>query len=110
MPAQAEVREKILSILTEQAVLAPGEITLQSRPEDLGIDSLGLVEAIYALEDTFGIQIPYDANDPLRSGIDIATVGGIVGEIERLVAARGGTGGAGGGSYSAGATGTSSES
>ena len=32
--------------------------------EDLGIDSLGLVEAVFAIEEAFDIQVPFNANEP----------------------------------------------
>jgi acyl carrier protein len=54
---------------------------------DLGIDSLGLVEAIYTLEEAFDIQLPYNANDPAASDFDISTVGTMVAAVESLVAA-----------------------
>ena len=37
--------------------------------------SLGLVEAIFAIEEAFDIQVPFNANDPERSEFDISTVG-----------------------------------
>ena len=35
---------------------------------------LGLVEAIFAIEEAFDIQVPFNANDPERSEFDISTV------------------------------------
>ena len=54
--------------------------------EDLGIDSLGLVESIFAIEEEFDIQIPFNANEPSESDFDITNVGAIVAGIRKLVA------------------------
>lgn len=81
------VRDKVVAILAEQAVLAPGDVTMDKTLGDLGIDSLGLVEAIFAIEEAFDVQVPFNANDPSQSGFDISTVGSIVRAVEALAAA-----------------------
>ena len=81
------VRDKVVAILAEQAVLAPADVRMDATLGDLGIDSLGLVEAIFALEEAFDIQVPFNANDPARSEFDISTVGTMVEAVGSLVAA-----------------------
>jgi len=54
--------------------------------EDLGIDSLGLVESIFAIEEAFDIQVPFNANEPQQSEFDISSVAAIVRAVETLVA------------------------
>lgn len=85
---QDTVRERVVAILAEQAVLEPGDITLGSTLEDLGIDSLGLVETIFAIEEAFDIQVPFNANEPSASDFDIGTVASMVQAVERLIAAQ----------------------
>lgn len=87
-PAQDEqpVHDRIVAIIAEQAMLDPSEVRDEMTPADLGIDSMGLVESIFALEEAFDISIPFNANDPSQSGFDISTVGSIVAAVERLVA------------------------
>ena len=58
------VRDKVVAILAEQAVLEPADVRIDATLADLGIDCLGLVETIFALEEAFDIQVPYNANDP----------------------------------------------
>ena len=58
------VRDKVVAILAEQAVLEPADVRADATLADLGIDSLGLVEAIFAIEEAFDIQVPFNANDP----------------------------------------------
>ncbi|MFW8634686.1 acyl carrier protein [Cribrihabitans pelagius] len=77
-------QDKVIAIIAEQAVLEPSDVTLDSRLEDLGIDSLGLVESIFAIEEAFDITIPFNANAPEQSGFDISSVAAIVAGIEKL--------------------------
>ena len=87
--AMAEsVRDRIIAIIAEQAVLDPADVKPEATLEDLGIDSLGLVEAIFAIEEAFDISVPFNANDPQASGFDISSVASIVAAVEGLVAAR----------------------
>ena len=79
-------RDKVIAIIAEQAVLDPSDVTEQSTLEDLGIDSLGLVESIFAIEEEFDISIPFNANEPSESDFDISNVGAIIAGIEKLVA------------------------
>lgn len=81
-----DVQDRVIAIIAEQAMLEPSDVTLDSTPEELGIDSLGLVEAIFAIEETFDISVPFNANDPQGSDFDISSVGQIVAGIRKLMA------------------------
>ncbi|NDV51801.1 MULTISPECIES: acyl carrier protein [Roseobacteraceae] len=80
------VKDKVIEIIAEQAVLEPSDVTMDSTLEDLGIDSLGLVESIFAIEEAFDISVPFNANEPEQSDFDISSVASIVAGIEKLVA------------------------
>lgn len=82
------VRERVIAIIAEQAVLEPTDVQMTQTLDDLGIDSLGLVESIFSIEEAFDISVPFNANDPSASEFDISTVASIVGAVEGLVAAR----------------------
>lgn len=79
------VKDKVIEIIAEQAVLDPSDIAVDSTLADLGIDSLGLVESIFSIEEEFDIQIPFNANAPSESDFDISTVHSIIQGIERLI-------------------------
>ncbi len=81
-----EVGEKVVRILADQAMLEPSDISMDQTLQELGIDSLGLVEAIFAIEETFDIQVPFNANDPQASAFDISTVRSTVEAVKKLVA------------------------
>ena len=53
------VAEKVKSIIVEQLGVDEEEVTLDaSFTEDLGADSLDIVELVMAFEEEFGIEIP----------------------------------------------------
>jgi acyl carrier protein len=80
------IRDKVIAIIAEQAVLEPGDVTPEATLADLGIDSLGLVESIFAIEEAFDIQVPFNANEPDQSDFDISSVAAIIAAVEGLVA------------------------
>tara|TARA_Y100000385_G_scaffold139178_1_gene144606 strand:- start:2931 stop:3188 length:258 start_codon:yes stop_codon:yes gene_type:complete len=80
------VEKKLIEIIAELAVLEVEDVSLDSSLDSLGIDSLGLVESIFAIEETFDIQIPFNANDPQNSDFDISSVATIIAGIQELVA------------------------
>ena len=81
-----DIGARVIDIIAEQAILDPGDVTLESTLDSLGIDSMGLVESIFAIEEAFDIQIPFNANDPANSEINISSVSSIISGIEKLVA------------------------
>jgi acyl carrier protein len=66
-------------------LLSPGEVSLDARIDDLGLDSLGKVEAIFALEERFEISVPFNANEPDQPDFDFSTVESIVRGVRRLI-------------------------
>ncbi len=79
------VQDKVIAIIAEQAVLEPSDVSMDSTLEDLGIDSLGLVESIFAIEEAFDIQVPFNANEPEKSDFDISSVAAIIAAVEGLI-------------------------
>ncbi|MBB3994468.1 acyl carrier protein [Sulfitobacter undariae] len=78
------VKEQVIAIIAEQAVLDPEDVSVDSTLESLGIDSLGLVESIFAIEEAFDITVPFNANNPSETDFDISSVASIIAGIERL--------------------------
>jgi len=80
------VQQKIIEILAEQALLEPGDVMPDATLESLGIDSMNLVEIIFAIEECFDIEIPFNANEPDARGFDISSVHSIVSAVQGLLA------------------------
>lgn len=80
------VQDTVLQIIADQALMDVSDIKMDNTLEDLGIDSMGLVEAIFAIEEAFDIQVPFNANEPGDSDFDISSVASIVAAVQGLVA------------------------
>ena len=59
-----DTRERVIAIIAEQALLDPSDVREDMTLADLGIDSLGVVESIFAIEEALDISIPFNANEP----------------------------------------------
>ena len=56
---RSQVQSKMRELLVEELGLDGSKITDEATfEEDLGVDSLGVVELLMALEDEFGVRIP----------------------------------------------------
>jgi acyl carrier protein len=84
-----EVARAIIRIIADQAMLDPADISPEASPEQLGLDSLALVEVVFAIEEKFDVSVPYNANDPTASDFDIGSVAKIVEAVRRLIAEKG---------------------
>lgn len=71
--------DKIAEMLAEQLGIAKSKVTLESRIiEDLGADSLDVVELLMTLEDETGKTIPDEQVTTIK------TVGDLVNVLEKL--------------------------
>lgn len=75
------VREAIARQLERE----PAEITEGAELQDLGFESLDVIETIFALEERLGVDLPFNANS---DGADIVTVGDVITMVEAAVANR----------------------
>ena len=81
-----DLKEHVIAVLAEQAMLDPADIDPTKPLSDLGIDSLALVETIFALEEAFDISIPFNANDAQAVSYDLSSVMALVDAVSALVA------------------------
>jgi len=82
------IQEQVIAILAEQAVLDVSDVSLDATLAALGLDSLGLVETIFAIEERFDISVPFNANDPAQSGFDLSSVASIIAAVQALIDAK----------------------
>ena len=78
------IKEQVIAIIADQAMLEPADIKMDNTLEDIGIDSMGLVESIFAIEESFDISVPFNANDPSASDFDISSIASIVAAVTQL--------------------------
>lgn len=78
-----EIREKIFDIIAKEARLDRGTLTLETRLEDLKIESLDMVQILFGIEDAFDVYVPQD-----DQSFKLATLKDVVDGVRRLVAAK----------------------
>lgn len=75
--AEKSVEQRVREIMVEQLGVNPDQVTLDAKiVEDLGADSLDVVELIMSLEEEFGYEIPDQEAEKLQ------TVGDVIRYIE----------------------------
>jgi acyl carrier protein len=64
----ASVQEKVKSIIVDQLGVGEGEVTnTASFVDDLGADSLDTIELVMAFEEAFGIEIPDEDAEKIKT-------------------------------------------
>ena len=86
----ASIENDVFDIIAQQAHIDRAKITRDANLADLDIQSLDVVEIIFAIEEKFDISIPYNANDPTGggTGIPFKTIGEVVDAISKLISER----------------------
>lgn len=80
-----EVATKIIEILKKHMKEPRDDITAETALADLKIKSIDLAMIVFELEDTFGIEIPYNANDTEEAAA-FKSVGSVVERVKQVVA------------------------
>ncbi len=81
-----DIRQRVRVIVAEQAMIDVEQVTPESTMDNLGLDSLGLVEIVFAIEEEFGVSVPYNANEPNSEEFDISTVKAVEDGVIKLTA------------------------
>lgn len=74
----------VAQILATDFHIEPGLVRPDAALTELGLDSLALMEFVFAVEDTFHLRIPEDRLDPREAGI---TLGRLCEVIDQMNAA-----------------------
>ena len=82
------IAARVVAIVAEQALIPPAEVRLDASLEMHGLDSLGLVEVIFGIEEAFDVAVPFNVNDPGASPFDTSSVRAVIAAVEALVAAK----------------------
>ncbi|GAB2897552.1 hypothetical protein GCM10027046_28900 [Uliginosibacterium flavum] len=69
--------ELLREFIKRRVVNPPEEVTLESRLEEIGVDSLTLLDLMFDMEDKYGVRMPDDLPRP-------DTVGDLIAIFEKL--------------------------
>jgi acyl carrier protein/nodulation protein F len=83
--AMDEVATKIIEVLKRHMKEPKEDMGLETPLSELAIESLDLAMIVFDIEDSFGIEIPYNANEET---LDFKTVGTVVDRVRALVEAK----------------------
>jgi acyl carrier protein len=78
------IETQVIAMISKKRKTDPATVTLDSTFAELGIDSLDATDLIFAFEDTFGIVVPDDQAQTMK------TVRDVVDGVTRLVHERAG--------------------
>ena len=76
-----DIANKIFDIVAKEKRIDRETLSLDTKLEDIEIESVDLVEIIFAIEDEFDIDIPQDESD-----FKLETMRDIVDGVKRLIA------------------------
>ena len=79
----SDIAKKIKSVIAEQAEVKPEEVAEKAKfIDDLGLDSLDMVELVMELEEECGIEIPDEDAEKLT------TVGEAISYVEKCLSSK----------------------
>ena len=79
------VLERLATLLERDFSIAPGQLHQDASLESLDIDSLRLIEIVFAVEEEFGVTMPQDQGE-IRGRVK--TLGDLAALIEGLAAGK----------------------
>ena len=69
-----EIENKVREIVCQQLDVEPGQVKMEtSFVDDLGADSLAVVELVLALEEAFEIDVPDEDTEKIRTVQDVVS-------------------------------------
>jgi acyl carrier protein len=73
-------------IIAKQMSVPPNQLSAESSLAALGVESLDVIEIIFALEEKYEIAIPFNPNESAALGFE--TVGEVAAAVQKLVGAK----------------------
>ena len=82
---KVEIKKKVTELVAEQIGLKSDEIFPESSFEDLNIDSVGLVELVFSIEEYFEINIPFEELEENELKEKFSTVQSLIKAVTELL-------------------------
>ena len=79
-----DVLNEVKQVIGKQARVPIDQLTADTRLEDIGIESIDVIEIVFALEEKFGVTLPFNANESAAS--EFETIGKVANAVKTVVA------------------------
>jgi acyl carrier protein len=79
------IKKVIIEILADKALLNPCDICMTDSLVDLGIDSMGLVEFLFSVEEQLNLDFDFNLNLETSKDFGIITVEEVINSFERII-------------------------
>jgi acyl carrier protein len=87
-----EIVDEVRQIIAKTLKIPVDELKPDSRLDDIGAESLDVIEIVFELEEKFGISIPFQANEAGKTGepskLPFATIADVAKAVQQLVDAK----------------------
>jgi len=81
----ADLTSEVIEVIAKQAKVDASKVTRDTELADLNLESLDSIELVFALEEKFNIEIPFNANETNSAGISFSTAGNVIDAVAQLV-------------------------
>ena len=78
------ILEKVKIIVAKQLGRDPSEFNVDTDLAEAGYESLDVIETVFAVEEEFNIDVPFNANS--SESLELRTVGDIVAVVQAMMA------------------------
>ncbi len=72
--------DEILDVVAKKAMIDRARLTPEAKLSELNVSSLDMVEVMFALEEKFGIELPFNANTSVG---EFETVGDVIAAVQK---------------------------
>jgi acyl carrier protein len=93
-----EILDQVREVIAKTLKIPAEQLTPETRLEEIGAESLDVIEIVFELEEKFGISIPFQANEGARlrpggdqvesSKMEFTTIGDVANAVKTLVEAK----------------------
>ena len=80
---EEEIKDKIFDIVAKEARLDRASLQLDTKLEELKIESLDMVQILFGIEDAFDVYVPQD-----DQSFKLSTLRDVVDGVKKLIAAK----------------------
>ena len=78
-----DILYEVRQVISKQAHIPIEQLTADTKLADVGIESLDVIEVVFALEEKFNVSLPFNANE--SSADEFETIGKVAEALKKIV-------------------------